>query len=139
MKKIIILLLFPFMAKSQSVDNAVKQVMKPSIDSLKEAISKVQTQQTGNITWDTVYVVNATRAGNLDTLTAEGMYKLSVTGAISCVRLVYVAKSSTGVYSIRTANPMALSGTGTFNTSVINNRVIISTTATGIIYQREKL
>jgi len=30
------------MAKSQSVDNAVKQVMKPSIDSLKEAISKVQ-------------------------------------------------------------------------------------------------
>lgn len=122
---------------AQTVDNSVKQVMKPSIDSLKDAISKIQTPD--NISWDTLYVVNATNGGNLDTLTATGIYQLTVTGGISAVRIVYVAKSSTGVYSIRTANPMALSGTGTFTTSVINNRVIISSTATNIIYQRQKL
>lgn len=138
MKKLLTLILFfSFFTASAQVDNAVRQVMKPSIDSLKDAISRVQVS--GNVTWDTVYVVNSTRSGNLDTLTAPGMYQLTVTGNISLVRIVNVFLSSTGVYSIRTSNPMTLSGTGTFTTSVINNRVIISTTATNIIYQRQKL
>ena len=138
MKKLLTLILIAScLSASAQVDNAVKQVMKPSIDSLKDAISKIQT--TDNIVWDTLYVVNSVRGGNLDTLNAPGIYQLTVTGGISLVRIVQVSRSATGVYSIRTANPMALAGTGTFTTSVINNRVIISSTATNIIYQRQKL
>lgn len=138
MKKFLLIILIGFSFNSfAQVDNAVKQVMKPSIDSLKDAISKIQVSD--NISWDTLYVVNSTRGGNLDTLTSPGMYQLTVTGNISLVRIVNVSLSSTGVYSIRTANPLALSGTGTFTTSVVNNRVIISSTATNIIYQRQKL
>ena len=138
MKKLLTLILFfSCFAASAQVDNAVRQVMKPSIDSLKNAISKIQTPD--NVSWDTLYVVNAANGGNLDTLNTPGIYQLTVTGGISLVRIVQVSRSATGVYSIRTANPMALAGTGTFTTSVINNRVIISTTATNIIYQRQKL
>lgn len=138
MKKLIILLLFPIMAKSQTVDNAVKAIMKPQIDSVKASIAAIQITPS-NVYWDTLYVVNVTRGGNIDTLSSPGIYQLTVTGNISLVRVVYVAKSATGVYSIRTANPLSLSGTGTFSTSVVNNQVIVSTTATGIIYQRQKL
>jgi hypothetical protein len=138
MKKLIILLLFPIMAKSQTVDNAVKSVMKPQIDSIKASISAIQSAP-ANVYWDTLYIVNVVRGGNIDTLSAPGIYQLTVTGSLSGVRVIYVAKSATGVYSIRTANPLTLSGTGTFTTSVVNNQVIVSTTATNIIYQRQKL
>jgi len=138
MKKLIILLLFPILAKSQVVDNAVKEIMKPQIDSVKASISAIQSAP-ANVYWDTLYIVNVVRGGNIDTLSAPGIYQLTVTGSLSGVRVVYVAKSATGVYSIRTANPLALSGTGTFNTSVVNNQVVVSTTATNIIYQRQKL
>lgn len=138
MKKLIILLLFPIMAKSQTVDNAVKAIMKPQIDSVKASIAAIPTTPS-NVYWDTIYVVNVTRSGNVDTLKDAGHYQISVSGALSGERIVYVAKSSTGAYSIRTANPLSWSGTGTLTTSVINNRVIVSTTASNIIYQRQKL
>jgi len=126
------------LAKSQTVDNAVKAIMKPQIDSIKASISAIQSTP-ANVYWDTLYIVNVVRGGNIDTLSAPGIYQLTVTGSLSGVRVIYVAKSATGVYSIRTANPLALSGTGTFTTSVVNNQVIVSTTATNIIYQRQKL
>ena len=138
MKKLIILLLFPLMATSQTVDNSVKQVMKPSIDSLKDAISRIESQSISNVSWDTLYVVNVTRAGSLDTLTTPGMYQLTITGNATAVRLLAVSVTN-NVWSIRTVNPMAWSGLGALTTSVVNNRVIISTTATGIIYQRQRL
>lgn len=123
---------------AQTVDNAIKAIMKPQIDSVKASIAAIPTTPS-NVYWDTLYVVNVVRGGNIDTLSSPGIYQLTVTGNMSLVRVVYVAKSATGVYSIRTANPLALSGTGTFTTSVVNNQVIVSTTATGIIYQRQKL
>ncbi len=137
MRKLIILLLFPLMAKSQTVDNAVKQIMKPQIDSVKDAIAAIQTTPS-NVYWDTVYVVNVTRAGALDTLTTAGVYQLTVSGSATAVRILAVSVSGTTV-SVRTTNPLAWSGVGTLTTSVVNGRVIISTTATGIIYQRQKL
>jgi hypothetical protein len=112
--------------------------MKPQIDSIKASISVIPTTPS-NVYWDTLYIVNVVRGGNIDTLSAPGIYQLTVTGSLSGVRVIYVAKSATGVYSIRTANPLTLSGTGTFTTSVVNNQVIVSTTATNIIYQRQKL
>jgi hypothetical protein len=137
-KLLIILFLIPLAAQSQTVDNAVKQIMKPQIDSIKASISVIPTTPS-NVYWDTLYIVNVVRGGNIDTLSAPGIYQLTVTGSLSGVRVVYVAKSATGAYSIRTANPLTLSGTGTFTTSVVNNQVIVSTTATNIIYQRQKL
>lgn len=126
------------MAQSQTVDNAVKQIMKPQVDSLKSAIASIPTTPS-NVYWDTIYVVNGTRAGNLDTLKSTGFYVLTMEGSLTGIRYVYVAKSSSGVYSVRTATPLTFSGTGALNTTVVNNQVIISTTATGIIYQRQKL
>ena len=84
MKKLLTLILIAScLSASAQVDNAVKQVMKPSIDSLKDAISKIQT--TDNIVWDTLYVVNSVRGGNLDTLNAPGIYQLTVTDRKSVV------------------------------------------------------
>jgi len=137
MKKLIILLLFPIMAQSQTVDNAVKYVMKPQIDSINAAIAAIQTTPS-NVYWDTVYVVNVTRAGVLDTLTTAGVYQLTISGSATAVRVLAVSVSGATV-SVRTSNPLAWSGAGALTTSVVNNRVIISTTATGIIYQRQKL
>ena len=92
MKKFLLIILIGFSFNSfAQVDNAVKQVMKPSIDSLKDAISKIQVSD--NVSWDTLYVVNSTRGGNLDTLTSPGMYQLTVTGNISLVRIVNVSFS----------------------------------------------
>lgn len=141
MKKLVfcsVFILCSWFVNGQTVDNAVKAIMKPQIDSIKTAISATQTAPT-NVYWDTVYVVNVTRSGNVDTLKDAGHYQISVSGALSGERIVYVAKSSTGVYSIRTANPLSWSGIGTLTTSVVNNQVIVSTTATNIIYQRQKL
>ena len=137
MKKLIAILLIIFsLNASAQVDNAVKQVVKPSIDSLKEAIGKVQVP--ANVVWEEVLIYRVTRAGNIDTLTAPGIYELSVTGSATAVRIVAVSVTN-GTVSIRTANPLTWSGTGTWSTAIINNRVIISTTATGITYQRRKL
>ena len=139
MKKILLILfIIPMFVKSQTVDNAIKAIMKPQIDSVKASISAIQSAP-ANVYWDTLYIVNVVRGGNIDTLSAPGIYQLTVSGSLSGVRIVYVAKSATGAYSIRTANPLALSGTGSFNTSVVNNQVVVSTTATGITYQRQKL
>jgi hypothetical protein len=132
MRKLIILLLFPFMAKSQTVDNAVKQTIKPSIDSLKDAISKVQVP--ANVIWEEVLQVNVTRAGNIDTITTPGLYQISVSGSATAVRIIAF---NNGI--IRTSNPLAWSGAGSWSASVINGRVIISTTGTGLTYQRRKL
>lgn len=122
---------------AQTVDNAVRGIMNPQIDSIKASISSIQTA-TSNVYWDTVYVVSVTRASAIDTLTAPGIYELSVTGSVTAVRYVMVSASN-GIVSIRTANPLAWSGIGAWSTSVVNNRVIVSTTATNIIYQRKKL
>ena len=133
-----ILILCSWAVNGQAVDNAVKQIMKPQIDSVKASISAIQSAP-ANVYWDTLYIVNVVRGGNIDTLSAPGIYQLTLTGSLSGVRVIYVAKSATGAYSIRTANPLTLSGTGTFTTSVVSNQVIVSTTATNIIYQRQKL
>ncbi len=133
MKKLItILLIVCSLTATAQVDNAVKQVVKPSIDSLKDAISKVQVP--ANVVWEEVLVFPVTRTGNIDTLTTPGIYVLSVEGSASAVRYVHFNGSS-----IRTTNPMAWGGQGSWTVSVINGRVIVSTTATGITYKRRKL
>jgi len=132
MKKLItILLIFFSVAAFGQVDNAVKQVVKPSIDSLKDAISKVVP---ANVVWEELFVVPVTRAGNIDTLSMNGVYVLSVEGSSSAVRYVHIYNGS-----IRTTNPMAWQGVGSLTTSVINGRVIVSTTAIGVTYKRRKL
>ena len=134
MKKLLtIFLLIPFAAFSQ-VDNAVKQIVKAELAPIAAKIDSINMSQE----YDTVMVVSVSKAGNIDTLTAPGIYKLTVEGAASAVRLIYISRSAAGMLSIRTANPLAWSGAGTWSTSVINGRVIVSTTATGIIYKREK-
>jgi len=117
---------------AQTVDNAVKQTMKPTTDSLKDAISKVQIP--AGVVWEEVLVFPVTRSGNMDTLTTPGIYVLSVEGSASAVRYVHFNGTA-----IRTTNPMAWSGQGSWSVSVINGRVIVSTTATGITYKRRKL
>lgn len=133
--KIFLLLLFllPFTAFSQ-VDAAVKQIVKSEISSLSAKIDSLNAA----VEYDTVLVASIGKAGNIDTLTAPGIYKLTVEGAASAVRLIYISRSAAGVLSTRTANPLAWSGAGTWSTAVVNNRVVVSTTATGIIYKREK-
>ena len=115
---------------AQTVDNAVKQVMKPTTDSLKDAISKVQIP--AGVIWEEVVV--SSRTGNVDTLTDSGIYVLSVEGSASAVRYVHFYGGK-----IRTTNPMAWSGAGSWSVSVINGRVIVSITGTGITYKRRKL
>lgn len=134
MKKLIFIILFGscLNLSAQKVDQAVKDAMKPTTDSLKDAISKVQVP--AGVVWEEVLIVPVTRAGNIDTITANGIYELSVTGNATAVRLIAF---NNGV--IRTTNPMAWQGVGSLTTSVINGRVIVSTTATGITYQRRKL
>lgn len=134
MKKLLTLLLFIPFATFAQVDNAVKQIVKAEIAPLSAKLDSLNISQE----YDTVLVVSVSKAGNIDTLTTTGIYKLTVEGAASAVRLIYVSRSSAGTLSIRTANPLAWSGVGTWATAVINNRVIVSTTATGIIYKREK-
>lgn len=114
------------------VDNAVKQVIKPSIDSVKDAISKIQIP--ANVIWEEILILPVTRAGNIDTLTTPGIYVLSVEGSSSAVRYIHFYNGA-----IRTTNQMAWSGSGSWSTSVINGKVIVSTTATGITYKRSKL
>ena len=134
MKKLLtIFLLIPFAAFSQ-VDAAVKQIVRTEIAPLSVKLDSLNTADA----YDTVLVVSVSKSGNVDTITATGIYKLTVEGTASAVRLIYVSRSSAGVLSIRTANPLAWSGAGTWTTSVINNRVVVSTTASGIIYKREK-
>lgn len=131
MRKLIIILLIAIsITASAQVDNAVKQVMKPTTDSLKDAISKVQIP--AGVIWEEVVV--SSRTGNVDTLTDSGIYVLSVEGSASAVRYVHFYGGK-----IRTANPMAWGGQGSWTVSVINGRVIVSTTATGITYKRRKL
>lgn len=134
MKKLLTLFLFiPFAANSQ-VDNAVKQVVRAEIAPINARLDSLNMSQE----YDTVLVVSVSKVGNIDTLTATGIYKLTVEGSASAVRLIYVSRSASGVLSIRTANPLTWSGAGTWSTSVVNNRVIVSTTASNIIYKREK-
>ena len=134
MRKILTILLFlPFAAVAQ-VDAAVKQIVRTEIAPLSAKLDSLNTADD----YDTVLVVSVSKAGNIDTLAVPGIYKLTVEGTASAVRLIYVSRSSAGVLSIRTANPLAWSGAGTWTTSVINNRVVVSTTASGIIYKREK-
>jgi len=128
-KLLTILLIASSLTASAQVDNAVKQVMKPTTDSLKDAIAKAVP---AGVIWEEVVI--SSRTGNVDTLTAPGIYVLSVEGSASAVRYVHFNGSS-----IRTTNPMAWSGQGSWSVSVINGRVIVSTTATGIIYKRRKL
>lgn len=132
-KLLTLLLVFPFAANSQ-VDNAVKQIVKAEIAPLSAKLDSLNISQE----YDTILVVSVSKAGNIDTLTVPGIYKLSVEGNASAVRLIYVSRSASGTLSFRTANPLAWSGPGTWSTAVVNNRVVVSTTATGIIYKREK-
>lgn len=114
---------------AQTVDNAVKQVMKPTTDSLRDAIAKAVP---ADVIWEEVVV--SSRTGNVDTLTDAGIYILSVEGSASAVRYVHYYGGK-----IRTTNPMAWSGAGSWSVSVINGRVIVSISATGITYKRRKL
>jgi len=130
MKKLIIfILIFSGLTASAQVDNAVKQVMKPTTDSLRDAIAKAVPD---GVIWEELVV--SYRTGNVDTLTDPGIYVLSVEGSASAVRYVHFYGGK-----IRTTNPMAWSGAGSWSVSVINGRVIVSTTATGITYKRRKL
>lgn len=133
MKYLILFLLSPFAASAQ-VDAAVKAIVKTEVAPL---YAKIDSLNNGGVQYDTVIVCEVSKPGSIDTLDQPGIYKLTVTGNASAVRLLYVSKTTTGV-SIRTSNPMAWSGVGTWTTSVINGRVIVSTTATNIIYKREK-
>jgi len=117
---------------NKAVDDRVKPLVLPIVQS--EVAARI-----GEIVFDTVVIKSISRAGNIDTLTAPGIYQLSVTGSASAVRIVYVSRSANGSYSIRTGNPLAWSGAGTWATSIINNRVIVSTTNTSLTYQREKI
>jgi len=130
MKYLIILFFLSATASAQTVDNAVKQAMKPTTDSLKDAISKVQVP--AGVIWEEVVV--SSRSGNVDTLTAPGIYVLSVEGTSSAVRYVHFFNGQ-----IRTTNPMAWSGAGAWAVSVINGRAIVSVNATGVTYKRRKL
>ena len=132
-KLLTIFLLIPFAAFSQ-VDAAVKQIVRTELAPITAKLDSLNTADA----YDTVLVIIVSKSGNVDTITATGIYKLTVEGTASAVRLIYVSRSSAGVLSIRTANPLAWSGAGTWTTSVINNRVVVSTTASGIIYKREK-
>lgn len=132
-KLLIILLFLPFAAFAQ-VDAAVKQIVRTEIAPLSAKLDSINVNQE----YDTVLIVSVSKAGNVDTITVPGIYKLDVEGSAMAVRILAVSRSSAGVLSIRTANPLAWSGAGTWSTSVVNNRVIVSTTATGIIYKREK-
>ena len=134
MKKLLTLLLFIPFATFAQVDNAVKQIVRTELAPITAKLDSLNTADD----YDTVLVVSVSKAGNIDTLAVPGIYKLTVEGTASAVRLIYVSRSATGVLSIRTANPLAWSGAGTWSTAVVNNRVIVSTTATGIIYKREK-
>ena len=121
---------------NEAVDTRAKNIVATEVPPLvKVEVSKVL----GEVVFDTIYIKQVTRGGNIDTLTIPGIYQLSVTGSASAVRIVYVSKNSAGVYSIRTSNPLAWSGTGTFTTAVTGGRVIVSTTNTSLTYQREKL
>lgn len=134
MKKLLTILLIgsSLTLSAQTVDNSVKQVMKPTTDSLKDAISKVQVPS--NVVWEEVLVFPVTRAGNIDTLTAPGIYQLSVEGPSRAVRYVHFYNGQ-----IDFTNPMPWKGSGSWTVSVINGRVIVSTTATGITYKRRKI
>ena len=136
MKKLIFIILFGscLNLSAQTVDQAVKQIVRAEITPLMARIDSLNVSQE----YDTVLVVSVGKAGNIDTITATGIYKLTIEGNASAVRLIYVSRSASGVLSIRTANPLTWSGAGTWSTSVVNNRVIVSTTASNIIYKREK-
>lgn len=135
MKRILLLIAFlPFAAAAQ-LDAAVKEMVRAEVKPLSAKIDSLNSA----VEYDTVLVASIGKAGNIDTLTAPGIYQLTVSGSASAVRLLYLSRSASGVVTIRTANPMAWAGAGTWAASVINNRVIISTTATGITYQRQKL
>ncbi len=133
--KIFLLLLFllPFTAFSQ-VDAAVKQIVKSEISPLAAKIDSLNS----GVYFDTILIINVSKPGSVDTIMEPGIYKLTIEGNASAVRLIYVSRSASGVLSIRTANPLTWSGAGTWSTSVVNNRVIVSTTASNIIYKREK-
>lgn len=142
MKKLLIILTLSILTKfvngqvNEAVDTRAKNIVNTEVPPLvKVEVNKVL----GEVVFDTIYIKQITRGGNIDTLTTPGIYQLSVTGAASAVRLIYVSRNNAGVYSVRTSNPMAWSGTGTWSTSVINGRVVVSTTATNIVYQRMKL
>ena len=131
MKRLItIILILSGLTASAQVDNAVKQVVKPSIDSLKDAISRVQVPS--GVIWEEVVV--SSKSGNVDTLTAPGIYVLSVEGTSSAVRYVHFFNGQ-----IRATNPMAWSGVGSWSVSAINGRAIVSVNATGVTYKRRKL
>lgn len=133
MKKLIILFFLAIsFTSSGQVDNAVKQVMKPTTDSLKDAISKVQVP--ANVVWEEVLVFPVTRTGNIDTLTTPGIYVLSVEGPSRAVRYIHFFNGQLDI-----SNPMPWKGPGSWTVSVTNGRVIVSTTATGITYKRRKL
>ncbi len=140
MKKLLtILLCIPFATFAQvdgagKVEAAIRQIVWAETGPLSRKIDSINMSQE----YDTVLVVSVSKAGNIDTLTAPGIYKLTIEGNASAVRLIYVSRSASGVLSTRTANPLAWSGAGTWSTAVVNNRVVVSTTATGIIYKREK-
>lgn len=120
---------------NEAVDARAKNVVSTEVPPLvKSEVGKVL----GEIVFDTVLVKMVSRAGNIDTIYTPGIYTLSVTGGASAVRIIYVSKSAAGVWSIRTSNPLTWSGTGTWTTAVTNGRVIVSTTANNIVYQREK-
>jgi len=120
---------------NEAVDTRAKNIVATEVPPLvKVEVSKVL----GEVVFDTIYIKQITRGGNIDTLTAPGKYRLSVTGTASLERIVVVTVNQNGVYSIRVSNPLSWLGAGTFTTSVINNRVIVSTTNNSILYQREK-
>lgn len=142
MKKLLIILTLSVLTKfvngqvNEAVDTRAKNIVNTEVPPLvKVEVNKVL----GEVVFDTIYIKQITRGGNIDTLTTPGIYQLSVTGSASAVRLLYVTKSAAGVYSIRTSNPLTWSGAGTWSTSVVGSRVIISTTNNSITYQREKI
>ncbi len=134
------LILLTFIILTNFVNGQVTEAVDGRIDAKVPALVKSEVESNLKmIEFDTLYIKSISKTGNIDTLLSPGIYQLSVTGSASAVRFLYVSRNNAGVYSIRTSNPLAWSGTGTWTTGVVNGRVIVSTTATNIVYQRMKI
>lgn len=137
MKFILSILTIISLSASAQIDDVVdaKINSKISAENIQARIKKAVDSAMQEVVWYTEVQLNVTRSGsfNLDTLTAAPgtteVYQLTLTGAGTAVRIVFVTNSN-GTYSSRVVNPASYSGpSGTsFNATTGNTGVIISMT-----------
>lgn len=115
---------------TEAVDSRIITI-SPSL--IKSEVNKFLAE----IIYDTVFVKSVSTPGNIDTISVQGTYILSVEGSASLLKTLYVGKSSSGIISIRQSNQLAWSGSGALTVSVTNNLVVVSTTGKDFIYKRK--